>query len=260
MTNGEEAGKAGGIRSSKLKLAIIVVVAIAISGVGGMEFMEYMSRDATCGAICHNHQPFYDKYQGTVHQTAEVACVGCHERPGAVGFVKNQIVNSGNMFKYYILRGKYKKDFAVIMAGTPRERYIPPMETCTRDGCHDESRFVKKGVTRGYDFVVAAEVGQLVNEETNERNTEGILAFHQLHIQSPTEEWTAEPTCNDCHGNVMFDEYFYEDKAYLDVEDAATSGPFPLRGGIYGGTLQRIPATVCLDCHDGERAPAIYGE
>ncbi len=129
-----------------------------------------------------------------------------------------------------------------------------------------------------------------VDEATNEKNAQAIPSFHSLHIDTPKiseapwlkyalrenqkGDWETigKVTCFDCHGFVMLnpDERFIEYRFEPDVESALTppelgtgvggTTPFILRTPNRGGTKQLLPNYVCLTCHDGKKAPAIYGE
>ncbi|MFQ6136410.1 MAG: NapC/NirT family cytochrome c [Candidatus Hydrothermarchaeales archaeon] len=301
MANGEEAGggeeKVSFLGTRRGKIIAIVIVLLVVVGLGGWKFMHWMEEDERCGQLCHNHEEYYEMYQGTLHQQAGVMCKECHTKPGATGWISSQIVNTGNVFKFYIRGGKYKESFDGIMEGIPREEWISkaaPMESCQRSGCHDENRFIKAGKTRNFEFdpsvfIPAGErslrepvevEAKLISENPNEK-AGNILSFHQLHIQAPSKEeapWVAygfrgktgetfvKPHCLDCHGNVMLtedervfwtsDEYVGQEEVIVEREQAVV---FPGRGEWAGGTRQKVPITLCLSCHDGEKAPGIYG-
>ncbi|MEE8358307.1 MAG: NapC/NirT family cytochrome c, partial [Candidatus Hydrothermarchaeales archaeon] len=198
----EEEGKSSLLGSNPSKVLAILVVLLVVGGLAGWRFMHWMEADERCGELCHNHEEYYDMYQGTVHQQAGVMCKECHVKPGLTGFISSQIVNTGNLYKYYIVGGKYKEDFDVIKEGVSAEEYLlksAPMESCQRSGCHDNNKFISTGKTRGFEFdpsmyTPAGERSErspedepattLVSESTNEKNTQGILSFHQLHIQA----------------------------------------------------------------------------
>jgi len=278
----EEEGKSSLLGSNPGKALAIIVVLLLVGGLAGWRFIHWMEEDEQCGAICHNHEPYYEMYQGTAHQQAGVMCKECHTSPGITGFISSQIVNTGNVFKFYILGGDYKGDFSVIKSHVDEREWLnkaAPMENCQRSGCHDNNKFISAGKTRGFEydssmFVAAGEGSQrspedepkttLVSESTNEKNTEGILSFHQLHIQAPTEgEDFVEPHCQDCHGNVMDKDGGITSTDYQQEDWTLTyegSLPAPLRGALTGGTRQTVPTTICLGCHDGEKAPGLYGD
>ncbi|MEE9150720.1 MAG: NapC/NirT family cytochrome c [Thermoplasmata archaeon] len=190
-----------------------------------------------------------------------------------------------------------------------RDAFLPPMENCMKSQCHGGDKFVKIGETRGFEFdpVLFEPAGEgsqrappeegelvetplfrtpkltkadnLVSESTNEKNTQGILSFHQLHILSPdpdeaswvnfgfrgkTGDTFVKPHCQDCHGNVMEkDGAIVFDDDYVKQEEWTLTyeGSLPIlgRGAEAGGTRQKIPIDLCLSCHDGEKAPGIYG-
>ncbi|MFQ5887977.1 MAG: NapC/NirT family cytochrome c [Candidatus Hydrothermarchaeales archaeon] len=296
MANGEEGGaeKTSFLGSGSGKILAIVVVLLVVGGLAGWRFMIWMEEDERCGDLCHNHEEYYDMYQGTSHQQAGVMCKECHVKPGTTGWISSQITNTGNLFKFYIRGGEFKEDFDVIMEGVPTEEWLKkaaPMESCQRSGCHDNNKFISTGTTRSFEFdpsmfTAAGERSlrspedepetTLISEATNEKNTQGILGFHQLHIQSPSPDeapWVdfgfrgksydtfVMPHCQDCHGNVM---QTAEKRALaVSQEDwvAAYEGSLaaPYRGALTGGTRQKISVDVCLSCHDGEKAPGIYG-
>lgn len=293
----EGEGKSSLLGSNPGKVIAILVVLLVVSGLAGWRFMSWMEEDERCGELCHNHEEYYEMYQGTVHQQAGVMCKECHTSPGLTGFISSQIVNTGNVFKYYIRGGEFKGDFDVIKSHVDEREWLnkaAPMENCQRSGCHDNNKFISTGKTRGFEydasmFVAAGERSErspedepkttLVSESTNEKNTQGVLSFHQLHIQAPSEDeapWVAfgfrgkssdtfvEPHCQDCHGNVMDkdgaiafnDDYVQQEEWTLTYEGSL---PAPGRGAWTGGTRQNVPIDICLGCHDGEKAPGIYG-
>ncbi|MFQ5975772.1 MAG: NapC/NirT family cytochrome c [Candidatus Hydrothermarchaeales archaeon] len=300
MANGEEGGteeKSSFLGSGRGKILAIVIVLLVVGGLAGWRFMIWMEEDERCGDLCHNHQEYYDMYQGTSHQQAGVMCKDCHVKPGTTGWIGSQIGNTNNLLKFYIRGGEFKEDFDVIMEGIPTEEWLKkaaPMESCQRGGCHDNNKFISAGTTRSFEFdpSVFTATGEkslrspedepetpLISEATNEKNTQGILSFHQLHIQapSPDEVWVTfgfgeashdtfvMPHYQDCHGNVMQTEdkrIFYTSDDYVGQEEWTLTYESrlaaPGRGAWTGGTLQKIPVDVCLNCHDGENAPGIY--
>lgn len=298
MANDEEGGtdKSSFVSANLPKIIAVLVILLLIGSLAGWKFMHWMEEDEQCGGICHNHQEYYDVYQGTIHQQAGVMCKECHVKEGLTGFIKSQIGNTGNLYKYYIKGGVYKGDFSGIMAHVDEREWLnkaAPMETCQRSGCHSNNKFITTGKTRGYEFdesmFVAAGAqsqrspedepkGTLVSESTNDKNTQGVLSFHQLHIQAPTEaeaSWVSfgfrgksgdtfvKPHCQDCHGNVMTGEVPVYDDDYVEQEEWTLtyegSLPAPGRGAWTGGTRQKVPIDMCLSCHDGDKAPGIYG-
>ncbi len=338
MANGEEEAEATGgvitkvaayIKSHPGQVIAILIVLLMVGGLAGYKFMHWIEEDERCGQLCHNHEEFIEKYEGSVHQEAGVMCKDCHVGPWPTGWIKSQtLTNARNMYLFYIKGGVYKRSFfgpdgiiahvaeeAEHEGRDPeqavRELFLPPMENCMKSQCHGNDKFIKKGETRSFEFDPALfepageqsqrappEEGELVeepmfrtprlkkaenlvSENTNEKNTQGILSFHQLHILAPDAEdapWVTfgfrgktddnfvKPHCVDCHGNVMYpdaDAFLYTDE-YVGQEDWTLTyeGSLPVigRGAAAGGTRQKISIDLCLSCHDGEKAPGIYGD
>ncbi len=308
------------IKSHPAQIIAILAVVLVVGFLGTYKFMHWMEEDERCGQLCHNHEEFIELYEGSVHQQAGVMCKDCHVGPWPTGWIKSQtITNARNMYLFYLKGGVYKRSFFGpdgIIAHTAeeaehegrdpeqavREMFLPPMENCMKSQCHGDNKFIKKGETRGFEFDPAlfepAEEGELVetsllrtprlkkaatlvSESTNEKNTQGILSFHQLHILAPTSEeasWVTfgfrgksgdtfvKPHCVDCHGNVMYpdadaflytDEYVGQEEWTLTYEGSLAA---PGRGAWEGGTRQKMSIDLCLSCHDGEKAPGIYGD
>ncbi len=146
------------------------------------------------------------------------------------------------------------------------------------------------GKTEIVEFTKEDKDKLFVAEATNERNELDIPGLHELHIETPKlseapwlkyalredqkGDWETigKVTCFDCHGFVMlnpedrYKEFFFEpdvEKALVPPELGTGVGgttPIILRSTARGGTRQLLPNYVCLQCHDGEKAPAIYGE
>ena len=162
------------IKASKTHLGVVVLITLLVLSLGGVTFIDYMEKDTACGNLCHNHQEYYDQYQGTVHQKAGVMCKTCHTKPG-LGFVSSQITNTGNVFKFFVLGGKYKESFEVIKEDEPLEKFVPPNKNCVQGECH-------------------------VNWEYAIEGDKGTVLWSETHTTDP------KVNCVVCHGNVMFAE------------------------------------------------------
>jgi hypothetical protein len=76
-------------RSAIVFLSVTFFLVLPVLGVSGYHGFEFTETSEFCGAICHNMDPQYQRYEQSPH--ARVTCSGCHIGPGAGAFVKAKL-------------------------------------------------------------------------------------------------------------------------------------------------------------------------
>ena len=109
----------------------LIILALALSAVGGYQAYHFTDSVQFCGQTCHKvMSPEFTAYQQSPH--ARVACASCHIGPGAEWFVRSKI--SGVYQVYSVLFNKYSRPIP-----TPIHNLRPAPETCEQ--CHWPAKF-----------------------------------------------------------------------------------------------------------------------
>ena len=114
-----------------VKVFVITVFFMVISGMGSYQAFRYTESVEFCGKLCHAvMEPEFVTYQHSAH--ARVSCVECHVGDGADWYVKSKL--SGLYQVYSVCFNKYAKPIA-----TPIKNLRPARETC--EHCHWPEKF-----------------------------------------------------------------------------------------------------------------------
>ncbi len=115
----------------RLGIALLIVVAIGIGGMAGMEW--YTGQPRFCGS-CHIMQPYYESWSKDVHATkAGAACIDCHYAPGERHTFQAKMRGLSQLVTYFSGR-----------AGGRRPRPHVQDSSCLREGCHKVADFIDK--------------------------------------------------------------------------------------------------------------------
>ncbi len=153
-------------RFLRLKVLLIVFIALVVLGVVGMAGVEKASDNPKFCTLCHNMQPYYDSFKNSdllanKHAAKGVKCHGCHEAS-----IK---VQADEGVKY--ITGNYK---------TPLDKREFPKEFCLK--CHKKDFESVKTKTKFGDF----------NPHDSKHGDLNCTTCHSSHRPSKV-------LCSNCH-------------------------------------------------------------
>jgi nitrate/TMAO reductase-like tetraheme cytochrome c subunit len=110
---------------------IVLVLVVAVSGVGAYGTYHFTESTNFCGNVCHSvMEPEYEAHRHSSH--ARVACVSCHIGPGADWYVRSKL--DGVRQVWSILTSSYE-----LPIRTPLHNLRPARDTC--EECHWPAKF-----------------------------------------------------------------------------------------------------------------------
>lgn len=185
------------IKEHKLLVAIVLVAAVAVGTVGGVEIAD---RPRFCGVLCHEMQYYVDSLERSPHgkneKGVEVICMDCHSEQGFVNHTIEHVKASFLITEHF--NEHYKEDHFGIHAAAKADY---EKHSCT--GCHpgrsEEAFFMR--VPEYKDEMVNENClrchGSVLEEkQSSEKRLTSVAIPHALHRENGI-------LCTECHGLVV---------------------------------------------------------
>lgn len=211
-------------------VAAVMAVVLTLIVVGVFFGIRHTNSPEFCES-CHIIKPYKDAWEQSSMAKAGVTCIDCHFEPGVIGYVRGKIYSLMKLTEYGT------RDY---------DRPPPSAELLTNSAClqchepiaNQDDPAYPSGLTviGGIDLAIKTDEGtiSLFNPDgasaAQYQYDVSINFPHDFHVNE------AQKKCAECHGAV-----------------------------VHGTELVKTPQAArdpeyCMNCHDGDTAPIIFGE